>query len=283
MVGGRRTTLGSLVCADMSNPLGKSIPYGDSVDESVLFPIERGPSRTRLNVRDPLPFEGVDRWTAFEVSWLDAGGIPQVGIATISYPASSSMIVESKSLKLFLGGFNFAKFPSLAGVEGAIGEALRRRLGCEELVVSIAPPEKWGEARIVEPPGLCVDRAQIDSAHDFRLRSLDEECDETIHSNLLRSLCPVTAQPDWGTVAIRYRGRKLSHASLVGYLLSHRSQQGYHEECCELLFMDLLSALSPTQLWVGCFYTRRGGIDINPERWLPGTEPLRLGGRLARQ
>jgi 7-cyano-7-deazaguanine reductase len=267
----------------MSNPLGKSIPYGDSVDESVLFPIERGPSRTRLNVREPLPFEGVDRWTAFEVSWLDAAGIPQVGIATISYPASSPMIVESKSLKLFLGGFHFAKFSSLAEVERAVEQALRRRLNCEDLAVSIVPPEGWGGVMVVSPPGVCVDRVQIDSSYDFRLRSLDEEGEETIHSNLLRSLCPVTAQPDWGTVVIQYRGRKLSHASLVGYLLSHRSQQGYHEECCELLFMDLLSALSPTQLWVGCFYTRRGGIDINPERWMPGTERPRIGGRLARQ
>jgi len=267
----------------MSNPLGKSIPYGDSVDESVLFPIERGPSRTRLNVRDPLPFEGVDRWTAFEVSWLDDAGIPQVGIATITYPASSPMIVESKSLKLFLGGFNFTKFSSLAEVELAVGEALRRRLRCDQLIVSILPPEEWGREVVVAPPGVCVDRVSINSGQDFRLRSLDEEAEELIYSNLLRSLCPVTAQPDWGTVSIKYRGRKLSHASLVGYLLSHRSQQGYHEECCELLFMDLLSVLSPTQLWVGCFYTRRGGIDINPERWLQGTEPPRVGGRLARQ
>ncbi len=267
----------------MSNPLGKNIPYGDSVDESVLFPIDRGPSRTRLNVREPLPFDGVDRWTAFEVSWLDGAGIPQVGIATIAYPASSARIIESKSLKLFLGGFNFTKFSSLAEVELAVGQGLRRSLACDELVVSIAPPEKWGEVAVVSPPGVCVDRSQIDSAQDFRLRSLDEEGEETIHSNLLRSLCPVTAQPDWGTVAIHYQGRQLSHASLVGYLLSHRSQQGYHEECCELLFMDLLSVLSPTKLWVGCFYTRRGGIDINPERWLPGTERPRIGGRLARQ
>lgn len=267
----------------MVNPLGKNVPYGDSVDESVVFPIDRAPSRTRLNVREPLPFEGVDRWTAFEVSWLDEAGIPQVGIATIEYSASSPMIVESKSLKLFLGGFNFTKFASLGDVEMAIGQSLRRKLECDGLTVSIAPPERWHESAVVSPPGVCVDRSMIDSTQDFRLRSLEEEVEETIHSNLLRSLCPVTAQPDWGTVAIHYRGRKLSHASLVGYLLSHRSQQGFHEECCELLFMDLMSTLSPTKLWVGCFYTRRGGIDINPERWLPGTERPSIGGRLARQ
>lgn len=267
----------------MTNPLGKNVPYGDSVDESVLFPIERGPSRTRLNIRDPLPFEGIDRWTAFEVSWLDSAGIPQVAIATISYPASSTSIVESKSLKLFLGGFNFTKFASIDDVERSIGQGLQRALTCDGVKVSLAPPERWDEQVIARPPGVSVDRCKIDSTQDFRLRAIDDEVEETVHSNLLRSLCPVTAQPDWGTVAIHYRGKKLSHPSLVGYLLSHRSQQGYHEECCEMLFMDLMSVLSPSKLWVGCFYTRRGGIDINPERWLSGTERPSVNGRLARQ
>jgi 7-cyano-7-deazaguanine reductase len=267
----------------MSNPLGKNVPYGDSVDKSLLFPIERGPSRTRLNVREPIPFEGFDRWTAFEVSWLDTIGIPQVGIATISYPASSSMIVESKSLKHFLGGFNFTKFAAIADVEMAVEESLKNVLRCDGVQVSILPPERWGEIGVTSAPGRCVDRTPIDSTQDFRLRVTDEVVEEMIHSNLLRSLCPVTAQPDWGTVAIHYRGKKLVHASLVGYLLSHRSQQGYHEECCEMLFMDLISILAPSQLWVGCFYTRRGGIDINPERWLPGTERPHGIGRLVRQ
>ena len=267
----------------MSNPLGKNVSYGESVDEGILFPIERGPSRTRLNLREPLPFEGVDRWTAFEVSWLDPLGIPQVGIATISYPARSSSLVESKSLKLFLGGFHFTKFSSVSAVEDGIMAALRNRLQCGEIEVSILPSERWGELSIVAAPGVCVDRAQIDSALDFRLRAGDEEVEETVHSHLLRSLCPVTAQPDWGSVAIHYRGKKLNHASLVGYLLAHRSHQGYHEECCEMIFMDLLSVINPSKLWVACLYTRRGGIDINPERWLPGTERPRIEGRLARQ
>ena len=267
----------------MSNPLGKHISYGDSVDETILFPIERGPSRTRINLREPLPFEGLDRWTAFEVSWFDSVGVPQVGIATISYPASSAFLIESKSLKLFLGGFHFTKFESLEAVGESIASALRARMQCPEVEVSILPSDRWGELSIVGAPGMCVDRVQIDSEQDFRLHVGDEEVEETVHSHLLRSLCPVTAQPDWGTVVVHYRGRRLHHASLVGYLLAHRSHQGYHEECCELLFMDLLSVLNPAALWVGCLYTRRGGIDINPERWLPGTERPHIGGRLARQ
>lgn len=267
----------------MTNPLGRNVPYGESLDESILFPIERGQSRTRLGIRDPLPFEGVDRWNCFELSWLDSVGIPQVGIATIEYSASSPMIIESKSLKLFLGGFNFSKFQSPEEVADLVRRALVKKLDSESVQVRVRTPEQWGQESILQAPGTCVDSIPLESSESFRLRAGDVECDETVHSNLLRSLCPVTAQPDWGTIVIRYRGRKLDPSSLVGYLLTHRSQQGFHEECCELLFTDLVSVCAPSQLWVGCFYTRRGGIDINPERWLPGSERLRIVGRLPRQ
>jgi 7-cyano-7-deazaguanine reductase len=267
----------------MTNPLGRTVPYSETLDESVLFPIERGTSRTRHSIREPLPFEGVDRWTAYEISWLDEIGIPQVGIATIEYPASSRMIIESKSLKLFLGGLHFTRYREIADVTKVIQISLSKALQCDEVSVKVETPETWGEMKIVSPPGLCVDKAVIETPQHFRLRAGEEEVEETIHSNLLRSLCPVTAQPDWGTVCISYRGRKLDHASLVGYLLTHRSQQGYHEECCELLFMDLLGVCAPSQLWIACMYTRRGGIDINPERWMPGTSRVMTGGRFARQ
>jgi 7-cyano-7-deazaguanine reductase len=267
----------------MNGPLGKNVPYSDTVDESLLHPIERGASRARLRIREPLPFEGFDRWTAYEVSWLDERGIPQVGIARIVYPASSPMIVESKSLKLFLGGFNFTKFQSVRGIEGAIQGSLARSIDCDSVSVRISTHEEWASLGIEAPPGVCVDRTPIESTQNFKLRTHDEVVEETLHSNLLRSLCPVTAQPDWGTVVIHYRGRKLDPSSLVGYLLTHRSHQGFHEECCEMIFSDLVAACSPTSLWVGCMYTRRGGIDINPERWIPGTKRLEIRGRFARQ
>jgi 7-cyano-7-deazaguanine reductase len=267
----------------MTNPLGRPVSFSETIDESVLFSIERGQARTRIGIRQPLPFEGIDRWTCFELSWLDAHGVPEVGIASIEYAAASPMIVESKSLKLFLGSLNFTRFASVEDLEGTIQRALSKKLDSESVSVSVRMSHQWSEMRIVSPPGVCVDKSSLETTESFRLRAGEELVEETIHSHLLRSLCPVTAQPDWGTVAIYYRGKKLEHSSLVGYLLTHRSQQGYHEECCELLFTDLLNVCAPSMLWVGCMYTRRGGIDINPERWMPGTQRPLLEGRFARQ
>jgi len=266
----------------MTNPLGKETKYSDTFDPSLLFPIARSQARAPLGIREPLPFVGLDRWTCYELSWLNSDGIPQVGIATIEYPAISQSLIESKSFKLFLGSMNFTRYTSLKEVREAIREPVAKLVGSDEVSVSVAEPESWSREKIVAPPGVCVDRV-VKGDDPGRLRRGEEVVSEVVYSHLLRSLCPVTSQPDWGTVVIAYRGSKLEHASLVSYLRAHRSNQGFHEECCELLFMDLLSTLSPSKLWVGCFYTRRGGIDINPERWLPGTERPPIGGRLARQ
>ncbi len=267
----------------MQNPLGKSKPYSDTFDPSVLFPIARAQARAQIGVREPLPFQGLDRWTCFELSWLSADGIPQVGIATIEYPATSPSLVESKSLKLFLGSLNFARYGSAVDVVRAIRPELQRLIGCEDVSVTIHGPEEWHRVGITAPPGRCVDSEPVEADDPGRLRRGSDVVEETVHSNLVRTLCPVTGQPDWGTVVIAYRGSQLEHGSLVSYLRAHRSHQGFHEEFCELIFSDLMAALAPTSLWVGCFYTRRGGIDINPERWLAGTPRLSIGGRLARQ
>ncbi len=267
----------------MQNPLGRSLPYSDSFDPSVLFPISRSQARSQNGIREPLPFVGLDRWTCYELSWLNPDGVPEVAIATIEYPANTPFLVESKSLKLFLGSMNFTRYASLVEVAAAVREALSQLLGSDQVRVSVTDPESWAACRIVVPPGESVDREGVPQDDPGRLRRGDEVVEEVLYSNLLRSLCPVTSQPDWGTVVISYRGNKLDRGSLVGYLRAHRSHQGFHEECCELLFADLMAAIAPTSLWIGCFYTRRGGLDINPERWLAGTQRLALGGRLARQ
>lgn len=267
----------------MQNPLGKSSSYSDVFDPALLFSIPRAQARSEIGIRGPLPFVGSDRWTCYELSWLNADGVPQVGIATIEYPASSPSIVESKSLKLFLGSMNFTRYESSGDVAKAVRAALCRLLGTDDVIVSVVEPEWWPALKIVAPPGECVDRELVPADDPGRLRRGEGIVEEVLHSNLLRSLCPVTSQPDWGTLVISYRGSQLDRGSLVGYLRAHRSHQGFHEEYCELIFADLMAALAPTSLWVGCFYTRRGGLDINPERWLPGTERLLLGGRFARQ
>ena len=267
----------------MQNPLGKSSPHSDVFDPKLLFPIARAQSRAQLGIREPLPFQGVDRWTCYELSWLNETGIPQVGIATIEYPAHSLNLVESKSLKLFLGSANFTRYASADRLAEDICRELKALLGSDEVTVMIQEPGEWQGCTIAAPPGVCVDREEISADETGRLRKGSEVVEEVLHSNLLRSLCPVTSQPDWGTVVIAYRGSRLERASLVGYLRAHRSHQGFHEECCEMIFADVMGALAPTSLWVGCFYTRRGGLDINPERWLAGTPRVKFGGRLPRQ
>lgn len=267
----------------MSNPLGKSVGYPEVFDPNLLFPIARVQSRMQLGLKDPLPFTGLDRWTCYELSWLNREGVPQVGIGVIEYPASSPMLVESKSLKLFLGSMNFTRFDLVSDVEDAIRGALAPVLQTDRLQVAISLPEDWKQHGIGECLGECIDGAKPEREGSVRLRGEDGECAETIYSNLLRSLCPVTSQPDWGTVVIRYRGKRLDRGSLMAYLIAHRSYQGFHEECCERLFADVAAACAPSELWVGCFYTRRGGIDINPERWIEGSDRPAGMGRLARQ
>lgn len=266
------------------NPLGKVVAYTDRYSAELLFPIPRSQGRIGLGIKDPLPFEGIDRWMCYELSWLNSDGIPQVGIGTISYSARSSHIIESKSLKIYLGSLNFMSFESVAALESLIQRDLGRALGDTAIVsVTILLPDQWGSQRIVSPSEECIDSLTVERTASARLIAEDVVVEEQLYSNLLRSLCPVTSQPDWGTVRILYKGKKISRTSLLGYLIAHRSHQGYHEECCERIFSAIKSCCNPEKLWVGCFYTRRGGIDINPERWLPDTFRPTLRGRLARQ
>jgi len=267
----------------MSNPLGKTIPFSNDFDPNLLFPIARAEARVRIGIKGSLPFEGVDRWTCYEMSWLDSNGTPKVGIATIEYPADTPCLVESKSLKLFLGSMNFTRYESQKEVESVIAGELSKVLRSDRVSVSVALPEEWRDVRIATDLGDSIDDRFVNRDLSAQLRSGSDIVEETLYSNLLRSLCPVTSQPDWGTLVIKYRGKRLDRDSLMTYLTAHRSYQGFHEECCERIFGDLIGACAPDSLWVGCFYTRRGGLDINPERWLPGTARYKVIGRLPRQ
>lgn len=267
----------------MGNPLGKNTNYSDVFDPSLLYPMPRAQSRMRLGLRDPLPFVGVDRWTCYELSWLNREGVPQVGITSIQYPANSPMLVESKSLKLFLGSMNFTRFNSVSDVIATIQKTLQGALQTDEVWVTIVQPETWPTCAIAVAPGESIDAEKPLREGSARLKAGEGDVTETLYSNLLRSLCPVTSQPDWGTLVIRYRGKPLDRGALLTYLIAHRSYQGFHEECCERIFVDLATACTPVELWVGCFYTRRGGIDINPERWMVGSGRPTIVNRLARQ
>ncbi len=88
-----------------------------------------------------------------------------------------------------------------------------------------------------------------------------------IASHLLASLCPVTGQPDWGTFVLHLRGEHIPRQrELLDILLSHRDQQGFHEEVCDSLYHQICDRYQPTGLFVACLYVRRGGIDICPLR-----------------
>ena len=267
----------------MSNPLGKTIQFSNEFDPKLLFPIDRAEARVRLGIKGTLCFEGSDRWTCYELSWLDSQGTPRVGIVTIEYPADTPCLVESKSLKLFLGSMNFTRYEDRQEVESVIKRELAPVLKSDRVEVSVALPNEWLNMELTNNLGESIDDRLINRDASAQLRASSEIVEETLYSNLLRSLCPVTSQPDWGTVVINYRGRRLDRESLMTYLTAHRSYQGFHEECCERIFGDVLGACSPEALWIGCFYTRRGGLDINPERWLPGTTRYQIAGRLPRQ
>ena len=274
--------------------LGKSTPYIDRYDAGLLFPIARAPQRARLGITGQPRFFGADWWTAFELSWLNPRGKPQVAIAHVLVPCESTHIVESKSFKLYLGSFSGTPF--------ADAEAVRQRIQADvsaavwqggpvqaSVGVRLLGPEQFDAEPLHELDGLNLDRLDIDCAAwdapapELLTAAFDEQpVEETLTSRLLKSNCPVTGQPDWGSVQIRYAGPQIDQAGLLRYIVSFRRHNDFHEHCVERMFMDIWQRCQPTQLTVYARYTRRGGLDINPWRTShPGALPPNI--RTARQ
>lgn len=259
------------------SPLGKATRYEDQYDASLLFPIARAPQRGELGLGTTLPFLGADLWTAFELSWLNARGKPQVALAHITVPCESVNLIESKSLKLYLGSFNNTRFDDaadvLARLRADLTEAAWRGAVMQSSVgVSLVPAELFDREPIEELDGLNLDRLDLDceryTPSPELLSSAKDEApvSEVLTSNLLRSNCPVTGQPDWGSVQISYFGPQIDQAGLLRYIISFRQHQGFHEHCVERMFMDIQARCQPHKLTVYARYTRRGGLDINPFR-----------------
>jgi len=253
-------------------PLGKTSPNPDSYSPDLLFPIARSTHRDLLNYQKTLPFMGVDIWNAYELSWLNLKGKPEVAIAQIEIPSNSPNIVESKSLKLYLNSFNNERFSNADEVKKRIIEDLSVCLK-SQLNVLLFDPMAWSELKLVEPKGLCLDRLDIeinpqDIPNSSWLKADFENgpIEETLYSNLLKSNCPVTGQPDWATITISYTGPTIDQESLLRYLISYRNHQEFHEHCVEKIFCDIKSECKPIKLLVYARYTRRGGLDINPMR-----------------
>jgi 7-cyano-7-deazaguanine reductase len=221
-----------------------------------------------------LPFVGHDRWHAYELSWLDARGKPVVATATLTVPADSPQLIESKSLKLYLNSLNAARFDSAEQVSAIVSADLSVAAGAPVAVVFGLPPFAGDddEAVSIDDQDLAIDRY---GPPDATLLSTDtgDAVAETLHSALLKSNCPVTGQPDWASLRIAYRGPRIDRAGLLRYLVSFRDHAEFHEQCVERVFVDLLARCRPATLSVEARYTRRGGLDINPWRATPGMPP----------
>lgn len=259
------------------NPQSKAPPHGipgDSRGEHALdrlHPIPRSEGRSRLHL-ESLPFSGVDIWTSYELSWLDLAGKPVVAIGEFRFPATSPNIVESKSLKLYLNSFSERRYESVEALRSALRDDLGQVSGADVEVrieeVSPADPRPPGTL-----PGNCMDGIPVEiSTYDLDPSLLSDSAEpdlhvsETLHSHLFKSNCPVTAQPDWASIMIRYRGAKIRADRLLSYLISYRNHSEFHEQCVERVFVDIQRYCRPEALTVYARYTRRGGLDINPFR-----------------
>jgi 7-cyano-7-deazaguanine reductase len=268
-------------------PLGKASSYVDQYDASLLFPIPRLDKRTEIGVTNSMPFFGADMWTAYEVSWLNARGKPQVALAQIVVPCESLNIVESKSFKLYLNSFNGSVFADFDEVAQILKRDLSAAVGAS-VSVRLLKPETFDAQIIHELDGLNLDRLDIDCnrytpAPEFLKSELEEvPVAEVLVSHLLKSNCLVTGQPDWASVQISYSGRAINQEGLLQYLVSYRNHNEFHEQCIERIFMDIWTRCKPTKLTVYARYTRRGGLDINPYRTShPAALPTNI--RTARQ
>jgi 7-cyano-7-deazaguanine reductase len=269
------------------SPLGQPVQYRDQYDPSLLFAIARRPGRDEIGVPATLPFFGADIWNAYELSWLTPRGKPQIAVATCIVPADSTFIVESKSLKLYLGSFAQTRFESIELLRDTVQRDLSVLCGAS-VRVTLTQPFEFGKLMLEELSGTSLDRLDLDTDiyHPdpdlLRVDNTSAPMDETVVSNLLKSNCPVTGQPDWASVQIRYVGAPIDHAGLLRYIISYRSHSGFHEQCVERIFMDIARTCHPLKLAVYARYTRRGGIDINPFR-TNFNLPLPDNARAARQ
>ena len=279
--------------------LGKPSAYVDQYDASLLFPIPRAPKRAEIGLANALPFLGADMWTAFELSWLNSRGKPQLALAHFTVPCETLNIIESKSFKLYLNSFNNTKFANAdevkARLRADISEAVWRgatpppeRVVPASIGVSLLGPDMFDREPVHELDGLSLDRLDIDCtrytpAPDLLTVTPNEApVSEVLTSNLLKSNCLVTGQPDWGSVQISYTGDQIEQGGLLQYLVSFRNHNEFHEQCVERIFMDIWTRCKPMKLAVYARYTRRGGLDINPFRTsYPQALPRNV--RMARQ
>ena len=258
--------------------LGKSSVYDGRYNPKYLFSIDRQTQRKSLGINaEQLAFTGYDLWTHYEVSWLNPRGKPIVALAEIVYPCESPRMIESKSMKLYFNSFNQTKFKQLSNVTQTVERDLSLAIGSEVKVKLFELSELSDQIVRVSMSGLCLDKLDIACTQynvqpDY-LTTSSEHVTETLYSNLLKSNCLVTNQPDWASIQIHYSGPKIHHEGLLQYLVSFRNHNEFHEHCIERIYTDIIQRCQSTNLVVYGRYTRRGGLDINALR---STSPINL-------
>lgn len=261
--------------------LGKVTAYADQYDASLLQPVPRQLARDAIGLAadSALPFVGHDIWHGYELSWLNSKGKPMVALLTVVVPFDSANLIESKSFKLYLNSFNQSRFRDISQVYQTLQQDLSLCAG-KTVEVTIHHVNELVAFQPTWIPGRCIDDLDIDIdqyQYDGTLLQLTdnaEQVEEKLHSHLLKSNCLITSQPDWASVFIHYKGKGLSHESLLRYLISFRQHNEFHEQCVERIYTDIWRLVQPEFLAVYACYTRRGGLDINPLRSsVPYTPP----------
>ena len=267
--------------------LGQKTEYASQYDRTLLQPVPRALNRDGLGITQNQPFIiGADIWTAYEISWLNEKGLPQVAIADIYLDYQSQNLIESKSFKLYLNSFNQSKFTDFNAVQQIMQQDLSE-CAQGDVKVRLNPVSVYDSQKIDHLQGDCIDEQDIEiTSYEFSTDWLkdcvsDEIVEEKLVSHLLKSNCLITNQPDWGTLYIHYVGKKIDHEKLLRYVVSFRQHNEFHEQCVERIFCDLMHYAKPEKLTVYARYTRRGGLDINPFR--SNFENLPKNLRLARQ
>ncbi|WP_338034439.1 NADPH-dependent 7-cyano-7-deazaguanine reductase QueF [Legionella cardiaca] len=268
--------------------LGQVSSYDPHYNPERLFAIPRAAKRNEIGV-DPnqLPFYGFDCWNHYEVSWLNEKGKPMVAIAEIIYDCATPYLIESKSLKLYFNSFNNSRFNDREVVRQTVERDLAARLGGNVQVRILPLQEK--ELSIIQSTftGECIDdidtTCSVYLVEPSYLSVGESKVEETLYSDLLKSNCLVTNQPDWGSVQIMYTGKQINREGLLKYIVSFRNHNEFHEQCIERIFVDIMTRCKPEKLTVYGRYTRRGGLDINPYRSTHHVDPRGLNHRLPRQ
>jgi len=252
--------------------LGKQVDYEFEYNPDLLQGVPRSLSRDTLNLSGSgLPFDGIDTWTGYELSWLNLKGKPNVAILECHVPITSKNLIESKSFKLYLNSFNQTKFASAEDVRQVLQADLSACAG-EPVEVKLILPEQFSSLQFQEFNGTLLDSLDVEidqyspNTQYLTVAKNETGIQETLVSHLLKSNCLITSQPDWASIQIRYEGKAIEHEGLLKYLISFRQHNEFHEQCVERIYNDIMQHCQPDKLTVCARYTRRGGLDINPFR-----------------